>query len=549
LAAYAFWRGLEAQRDKTRQIVLWFALCGLCQAIMLYTYFAGWMMPALFGVFVLYLALFCRSWLSGRWLGLAICFSVPLLLIAPMGVYVVRHPEIGQRVGQVGSKIGYVVQTQDPGPLLKNVWHTLQMFSFRGDKEWLYNIRKRPVFDPLNSLLFYGGVLIALWQWRKPRYFFCLLWLLAGIAPTMVTWPAGSLPHSVVALPATVLLFALAVVAVYRWGRGLERRLFGWIVVILLAGVLCSGIGRDSFDYFHRWPLSSEVRHEYQASVAAAARYLNAHDDGVPVAISAPYVSYWTPWSKVSFDLLSRRPSGAVRWFNGAQSLLFPVGEQARFILTDHSGRDHTGPAPELDSMLAGLVTAGNEPVAVDPRESQGLPLDVYLVEDRTALDQLVAGCGSMPVWASPEQAYQGSASLAQRQPLALPLQFGDRLRFLGYWADRDQVAPGEQWRVVTCWRVSDANSDPLALFVHVLDDANSVRASRDELEVSTAGWQQGDVLIHIHQLAIPGDLSGTQRVELGVYSPVTMVRLPLYTGSGDPAPYNRVLLDSLIVQ
>ncbi|MBN1581437.1 MAG: glycosyltransferase family 39 protein [Anaerolineae bacterium] len=545
LAACAFWRGLETPKDKPRHILLWFGLCGLCQAIMLYTYFAGWMMPALFGVFTLYMALVHRSRLQGRWIGLALCVILPLLLVSPMLVYVIGHPEIGQRVGQVGSKIGYVVQTQDPGPLLKNVWHTLQMFSFRGDKEWLYNIRMRPVFDPLTSLLFYGGVLLALWHWHKPRTLFCFLWLAAGVAPTMVTWPSGSLPHSVVALPATYLLLGLAVVAAYRWTKALERKLLRWSILIVLAGVLLLSAGRDGYDYFVRWPLSPQVRKEYLAPAAAAARYLDANDDGLPVAISAPFVDYWSPWSKVSFDLLRKHPDHAVRWFNGTQSVLFPAGAQVRFILTDYMD-----PVSELDAELYNLVVAGSERIVTGFRDWQGTVLEVYRFQDRTGLQQLLTSCASMPVWASAEDAYQGSVSQAQRQALALPLRFSDRLLFLGYTVDRERVASGEPWRLVTCWRVLDANSDPLAIFVHVLDDGNAVRASRDELGVSTAGWQPGDTLIHVHHLSIPADLDGAQRVELGVYSPVTLERLPLYTGSDDQsAPHSRVLLNPLDVQ
>jgi hypothetical protein len=272
---------------------------------------------------------------------------------------------------------------------------------------------------------------------------------------------------------------------------------------------------------------------------------LNANDDGAPVAISAPYVDYRSPWSKASFDLLSARPDDSVRWFNGAQSALFPAGTGAQFILTDYINHPQ-----ELDAELVDLVVAGSERTVTGFRDWQGIMLEVYRFQDRTALDQFVASCASMPVWASPEGAYQGSETQAQRQALDLPLRLGDRLLFLGYTYDREQASPGESWRMVTCWRVLDANSAPLAIFVHVLDDDNTVRASRDELGVSTAGWQAGDTLIHVHQLSIPADLSGARRVELGVYSPVTLERLSLYTGRGDElAPHNRVLLNPLAVQ
>jgi hypothetical protein len=303
-------------------------------------------------------------------------------------------------------------------------------------------------------------------------------------------------------------------------------------------------IVRDGYDYFDRWPSSPEVRTEYQAPLATAARYLSQGDDVSPVSISAPFVDYWSPWSKEGFDILVKRDV-PVRWFDGTRSMLFPAGSQARFILPDY-----VDPARELDADLVALLTASSEQIENDYRGPSGSTLDVYRLQDRRELDQFLASCASRPVWASPEGPYVETVSDAQRQALTLPLRFGDRLLFLGYRYDREQVAPGEVWRMMTCWRVSGSSGEPLAIFVHVLDDANQVRASRDELGVSTTSWQQGDTLVHVHLLSIPPHLAGVQRVELGVYSPVTLERLPILVAHRDEAvPHDRVLLHPLEIK
>ena len=152
------------------------------------------------------------------------------------------------------------------------------------------------------------------------------------------------------------------------------------------------------------------------------------------------------------------------------------------------------------------------------------------------------------------EGPYVAGESEEQRQILDVPLDFGHRLSLLGYTFDRTQVAAGESWRIKTTWRVSMTPSpggiDPLAIFVHVLDENNTVTAGWDGLYVPPEGWREGDVFIHIHTLTLPpGIPAGPQRTELGVYSPVTLERLAPFTGVGDEtAPHHRVLLRPLNV-
>jgi hypothetical protein len=76
------------------------------------------------------------------------------------------------------------------------------------------------------------------------------------------------------------------------------------------------------------------------------------------------------------------------------------------------------------------------------------------------------------------------------------------------------------------------------------------VRAGWDGLQVSTQSWEEGDLFIHIHTLKLPTDGPvGPQRVEVGVYSPVTLERLMLFTGDGpETAPHDRALLRPLYV-
>jgi 4-amino-4-deoxy-L-arabinose transferase-like glycosyltransferase len=546
LAAYFFWRGLETPAQDRKRVMLWFVLGGASTGVMLYTYFASRVVPAIWAMFAVYLLIFNRERLRGRWLGLLLSVVIPALIVTPMVLYLRQHPELEQRLGQVGSELLGALRAGDAQPLLSGIVSTSKMFSLYGDPEWLYNISGRPVFDPVTSVAFCAGLGLSLWHWRDPRRALLVLWLIIGISPSLLSWPPGSLGHTIVAQPAAMGIAALGLTDVLSWAERRSSRWLVWTVRVLAAATLVIFCSVNSYDYFHRWPRLREVRHEYQAPITAAARYVQAHPERTPTCVSAPYVDYWNPWSKMNFDLYAGEDGARVRWFDGGQSILFPAEGQALFVLPDHLLLPSA-----LDPDLWALLIAGAQPIEVGIRDRTGTRLDIYRWHDPTALEERLTSVAAAPVWASPETVYVAEASEAQREPLPLPLNFGHRVALLGHAVERDTAAGGEAWRMTTYWRVLDADSGPLAIFVHVLDDANGVRTGWDGLYVSTESWKAGDVFIHTHTLALPADLPpGKQRVEIGVYSPVTLDRLALFTGEGETtAPYDRALLPPLMIE
>jgi 4-amino-4-deoxy-L-arabinose transferase-like glycosyltransferase len=84
VSVYCFWRGLESPAGKKLSGTLWFALGGLSMGTMLYTYFASRAVPAVFAAFVVYLSLFHRPSLRGRWLGVILFFAIAALVVTPI---------------------------------------------------------------------------------------------------------------------------------------------------------------------------------------------------------------------------------------------------------------------------------------------------------------------------------------------------------------------------------------------------------------------------------------------------------------------------------
>jgi hypothetical protein len=170
-------------------------------------------------------------------------------------------------------------------------------------------------------------------------------------------------------------------------------------------------------------------------------------------------------------------------------------------------------------------------------------------------LDGRLQAVASADAWTSAEGPYVAGQSEQSRIVQPLPVDFGDRLSFLGYQYDRNTVASGKEWRVTTYWQVlvspPDTIGDPLAIFVHALDDTNAILSGWDGLHAAVTSWRPGDVYVQIHTLRLPTDApSDSYRIELGVYSPVSLERLPINTGqNGTNAPHSRLLLAPLKIR
>jgi 4-amino-4-deoxy-L-arabinose transferase-like glycosyltransferase len=549
ICAYFFWRGLLAPREGRTPGLAWFGLGGLTLGAMLYTYFASRVVPAIFGLFVLYLAAFHRPMLRQRWPGIALFFALGALVAVPMFVYLYQHPELEQRLGQVGGDLASALRAGDLPMVARAVLDTLAMFSIEGDPEWLYNISGRPVFSPTTALFFYLGLLLSLWRWQDPRRAFLLIWLAVGVAPAMLSWPPGSLGHTIAAQPAAMALPALGLAAAREWvaGKGgghARARELAWGATALTAAVLVLFVLHNAVDYFVRWPQFEPVRHEYQAPMTATARYLSAHPEVDSAAISAPYVDYWNPWSKMSFDLFFHDDRTQVRWFDGQQAVLLPSAQGTRLLIPDIHGSS-TWLAGEFLPLLA----EGAAPVETPYVDRNGATINVYHWQGSAALDQEIAIATSAPAWASAEGALPEGAAPLSRTQVSLPIPFQDRLTLLGYQYASATATPGKELKLVSYWEVASSKDAPLSIFVHVLDDENAVRAGWDGLSASSTGWQQGDILVQAHTLSLPGDIEpGTYRVEMGLYSPETLNRVSPYVRAGEAAPHDRILIAPLTV-
>ena len=215
-----------------------------------------------------------------------------------------------------------------------------------------------------------------------------------------------------------------------------------------------------------------------------------------------------------------------IKTFDPATSLIWPGEGQAWLIAS------RLAPfAPELHKMLGreGRIT------------EEQVPYYVLYLPDTTALEEWLSAVRTRSrLWWSPATSFEDP--LRDANPLTLPVDFGHRVALWGYQGPEGPLSAGDPFDVLTTWRVlAEVNSQP-AIFVHLLDTAGHLVAGWDGLDVAWSGWEPGDVFVQIHHLEVPADAQpGSYLLEVGVYSPATLERWPVF--EGEVAVADRALL------
>ena len=137
--------------------------------------------------------------------------------------------------------------------------------------------------------------------------------------------------------------------------------------------------------------------------------------------------------------------------------------------------------------------------------------------------------------------------------PITYPLEanFCGQVTLLGYDLDRTQVRAGESFRLSLVWRCLDTMEVAYTVFTHLLDPGDQIQGQKDNPPMkgtyATTLWMPGEIVVDAYEIQVDGDAEpGSHVIEVGMYDPATMLRLPVSDPTG--AIGNRVLLASLQV-
>ncbi len=353
-AFYFFWRGFKKGDwrlkigDIRRSIsslqlpITNYLITAFFISLGFYTYFAGRGVPLILLAFMGFVWLVQRPSFYKHWRQWGVMLAVTAVLAIPLVVTLQAQPEAEGRVGELAVPL-VAARQGNFAPLQQYVVTTLSMYHATGDGEWLYNIPKRPLFNAVGAVFFWGGVLLAivdvgsaLWLWLRRRSeptavsralpaAFLLLWWLAGIAPAFISVPPASLGHTILAQPATYILAALPIgrLAMREWRLGVHLPLatrYSPLAILAALLLIASIAARDLPDYFQRWPERGMVRFLYRADIQDVADYVNANPELTDFGISGLLAG---PWDRMALQIgLHNNDEVRPRWFNVERALL-----------------------------------------------------------------------------------------------------------------------------------------------------------------------------------------------------------------------------------
>jgi len=129
--------------------------------------------------------------------------------------------------------------------------------------------------------------------------------------------------------------------------------------------------------------------------------------------------------------------------------------------------------------------------------------------------------------------------------------RLGDVVELLGYDLDRQDARPGEEIHLTLIWRCLSEMDVAYTVFTHLLDAGDRVRGQKDNPPVGgsypTTLWVPGEVVVDEYVIEVQADApSGEHTIEVGMYDPANVQRLPVLDPSGATA--DRFLLWSVQV-
>ncbi len=467
-------------------------LAGLLLGLSLYTYTAAQVMllwPLLLTAVLLITQR--QQWRHTLKSG-AVVLGTAVLVALPLYLTWWADPSLLQRVDQLGGPLDALRQG-DAQPILAAALATAGVFSFTGDPRGTYGLPGRPLFDWLTAVLFYAGLLVAIWRIRLFPYALLLTWLLVGLLPSALTPQAPSTIRLIGALPAVFVVIGVAVSVIGNRLSVISKQhpltAYRLPITLCLLFVLLLNVARTVRDGFAQWPQAVETRlNHYQAVLLDIARFEKTQPAGV-IIIADPF---FEPIDAESWQRTAVPPTDA-RWIQAG-----PGAAGAMVFAGEGHGRLYVPEFAPLSPLLHQLLQLPDTPLY----RSQNVPaFAVYPVPPVPSLPLL------------PE-----------------PITFGDMITLEGY-----EIRPpdgGQTMYLVTRWRVNQPLPPHLMTFTHLLNEQGQIVAQYDGLDAASATLQPGDVFIQLHPLTVP-DAGGPFALQIGLYTLPGGQRL---THTGQPA-------------
>ncbi len=507
------WMAQAARAIRAHQTRYWIA-AGALYGASWYTYSAARLTPIAFGLFILYSLWAHRDAARQVWQGALIFCLSAFIILTPLGLYTLTHPDIVlRRADQVSVFSPEINQGNLPQALLRHLLRTLGMAFIRGDRIWRHNLAWRPVWGPALGLAFVVGLVVVLRALRRDaRATLVVLWTLTMTIPTILAEDAPHFLRGAGLLPTLAFFPALGLAWLEtqlptRVASYTKNSLWPIIARYLPLLLLLIGLGSTTYDYFIRYANAPLAHHWFEAGPVELAGQVNALRgegwDGEQMrhGPNSGYQIYtdrklWTSWTTLPFLV----PEEHIHLLP-VPVMEPPVPHQPiAFVVWPYNDWE-SGVLPYLPHPGYLGITAG-------PKAQGDLDPEPYTIATFI----------------------QGKARPDVPEPVA---RFDD-----GIWLRAALVHPDQDSaRVHLWWDADQAPTAPYTVFIHYIRDGE--RIAQDDAQpgyghMPTTFWRAGDLILDEHPLSniIPDPKRDTLRI--GLYHSDTVEGLNVLDDAGN---------------
>jgi 4-amino-4-deoxy-L-arabinose transferase-like glycosyltransferase len=545
------WRGLSSGQWKD------FIWAGLALGAALYTYQAMRFLPILIVVYLSYRILRERGFWKSYRARLGLLVLTGLLVFLPLGSYLVTHPDT---ILHRAREVSIFNPAKNPeGPFrsfLQSTVKIMGMYNFQGDPLWRHNLPGRPAFDALTSVCFFLGLGITVAKRRNPAYSLLLFWLVSLSLPPILT-PPRDVPHfsrSIGALPAACIFPAIGVQGAWEWvGSRSPSRKVRRLVWCLVFSLLVAVAFLSYHDYFVTWAGNSDLRDQYfDGQFLDVATAMDQLDDPEAVWI-LPISALASPHDEpghhtIEFMYRGQAPFHFLRLDEAtvAEELSHLSRGHARALVLDYKdylleeAYNYIDADPKrLVPFL--LIKYGQQ---VERRVFDGFDVLIYELPD--SLDFTIASSfepasvnfGAQMMLSGVD--YGGCS----RQATSTTTEVEGRVLPSGKYA----------WVVLRWQSLADLSPD-YKVALHLLDERGRSAGQVDKVLLSNhmhlaSDWEPGQVEIDYYNLpSLPATAPGAYHIELAVYDPATMQRLPILDSDGNQTGFSHSVGELEIIE
>lgn len=341
LAAFALFLTGVAQVRRGRRGLIAFALSGLCGGLAIYNYYPGrFALPVLAGAAIVLFWRERNGFARRFWPGLILCVVVAALTLVPLGQYAVEQPDnFFKRTEQVFILSDQYLEGRTKLEAIEqNIIRHVVMFNWRGEPNARHHAPNWPMLDVVTALCFAVGLSLAIISALRFGFpaLFMLGWLVALLAPSIVSVDAPSAVRAQDAAPAAYLLAAVGFVAIWERLRGRDApRLLRRVAPIICGAALILAVAINLWIYFIRLPGDPRVLGKFQyvgeTRAGLAIRAAHQHEPGLVAYVPSPFLSVealqFTAWGTPLREL----PKDAAALPAGPLMIMVPRGEERDF--------------------------------------------------------------------------------------------------------------------------------------------------------------------------------------------------------------------------